>query len=164
MTTEMVSREVMTQALNKMATGILQMLGITPTAEMGLTPWLPTSDDKPVAAIVDLGKMADLVHDVAHNQEGLKAAMSQATHPYGLCDTEGCAPCRDQRRVFAQSLASKIEKASLAQAGAEIDMACRWANQTILRDQLTSVLAAYREAGSPGLIETPADLEFVVTP
>lgn len=164
MTQEMVSQHEMGQAMNKMATGILHLLGIAPTAEMSQTPWLPTSDNQPVPAIVDLGKLADVVHDLAHNNEQMKAAMSQAQHPYGLCNNEGCPTCRDQRRVFAQSIASKIEKASLAQAGAEIDLACQWANQTELRDSLSTVLAAYRQAGSPGLVESEPELELVVTP
>lgn len=164
MTQEMVSQHEMGQAMNKMATGILHLLGIAPTAEMSQTPWLPTSDNQPVPAIVDLGKLADVVHDLAHNNEQMKAAMSQAQHPYGLCHNEGCPTCGAQRRVLTQSIAAKIEKASLAQAGAEIDLACQWANQTALRDSLSTVLAAYRKAGSPGSPQSEPELELVVTP
>lgn len=164
MTSEMVTQAQMGQAIDRMGKAILEMLGIAPTAEMSQTPWISTSDNQPVTAIVDLGKLADVVHDLAHNNEQMKAAMAQAQHPYGLCDNQDCPPCREQRRFFAQSIALQVEKASLAQAGAEIDLACQWANQPELSQQLSTVLAAYREAGSPGLPDPEPELSLVVTP
>ena len=158
---ETVTQDQMGQAMNKMGIGLLKMLGITPTAEMGQTPWLPTSPDAELEPIIDVDKMADLLHGLEHNQEQIVAKMGQLGHGPGLCDeTLKCPPCRDQRRVFATKIAPQIEKAALAQAGSKIDRACEWAKVPELRDQISRVMEAYDLAGSPGFED--ADFEIII--
>lgn len=162
MTQKTVTREEMTQLLVDQGRGILMSLGIPLTAEMGQTPWLPGSDNgdegKP---LLDVGKLADIVHDLKHDQDQIVASMGQLGHGAGLCDDlVNCPPCRDQRRVFATKLAPQIERAALAQAGTEIDQACQWAKVPQLRDQVSQVVSAYRLAGSPGAEDT--DFEIII--
>ena len=161
MAQETVTREEMEKAMNKMGAGFMKVLGITPTAEMGQTPWLPTSPDAEIAPVLDVGKLADIVQDLKHDQDKIVASMGQLGHGAGLCDDlVNCPPCRDQRRVFATKLAPQIERAALAQAGTEIDQACQWAKVPQLRDQVSQVVSAYRLAGSPGAEDT--DFEIII--
>ena len=154
-----VTQEQMGQAMDKMGLGLLKILGITPTAEMGQTPWLSTSSDAEIEPIIDVDKMADLLHGLEHNQQQIVAKMGQLSHGPGLCDDlVNCPPCRDQRRVFATKLAPQIERVTLAQAGTEIDQACQWAKVPELRDQVSQVVSAYRLAGSPGAEDANFDI------
>ena len=169
MATETVTREELTLALEEMKretmTETLRALGITVTSEMGQTLWPDGSSQanngQQPEPIIDVDKMADLMHDLTHNQEALTAEMGKASHLPGLCDNPACPICRDQRRVFSQALSQQVERATQAQSGSEIDRACEWAGVTQLRDQLTNVLAAFRQAGSPGLAKQP-EFEIMV--
>lgn len=162
MATDTVTRAEMTEALEEIRrvtmTETLRALGITLTAEMGQTLWRDGSqanDGQQPEPIIDVDKMADLLHDLIHNQEEMKATMGQSSHAPGLCDVETCTTCRDQRRAFAQKLAPQVEKATLAQAGSEIDLACAWAGLPQLSAKLSEVLAAFRANGSPGVEQAP---------
>ena len=67
MTTATVTRQVMSEALKKeteraekamadLASGLLRLLGLEPTAEMGGTPWLNSSTAK--GSLADRGKLS----------------------------------------------------------------------------------------------------------
>ena len=152
MATKSVTPEQMAKALETQAQGILSLLGIELTAEMGQTPWLHGSEDgeaqKPV---LDLGKLSTAVHDLAHNFEGVKAQLVQAQHPFGLCDSGTCPTCRDQRNALTSRISDEAEAAALSKAGREIDLACEYARDSELRDTLANALQQYRDAGRPGL-------------
>ena len=164
MSSEMVTQEQMAQALNKMGMGILMMLGITPTAEMGQAPWLDISANEGAEPLVNLDQIAGLVHDISHNHEQILASMGQASHPYGLCDSAECPPCRDQRRTFASKLAPQVEKATLAQVGTEMDAACKWAGLTGHLEQVMGAVSNFRDAGSPDLVEPEFNIIFDEVP
>ena len=152
MATKSVTPEQMAKALETQAQGILSLMGIDLTAEMGQTPWLHGSEDGEThEPILDLGKLSTAVHDLAHNVEGIKVQLGQAQHPYGLCDSETCPTCRDQRTILASQISEGIEESALAKAGQEIDLACEYAGVPGLRDTLATALQRYRDAGSPGL-------------
>ena len=152
MAVKTVTPEQMAEALEVQANGILSLLGIDLTAEMGQTHWLRGSEDgegrKP---LLDLGKLSAAVHDLAHNVEGFNVQLTQAQHPFGLCDSETCPTCRDQRTALASQISEGVEEAPLAKAGKEIDLVCEYARAPGLRDTLATALQRYRDAGRPGL-------------
>ena len=152
MAAKTVTAEQMADALQVQATGILSLLGIELTAEMGQTPWLPGSEDgearKP---LLDLGKLSAAVHDLGHNVEQVQVRLAQAQHPFGLCDSETCPTCRDQRTALANQISEEVEEAALTKAGKEIDLACEYAGAPGLRDAIATALQRYRDAGRPGL-------------
>ena len=152
MATKSVTPEQMAKALETQAQGILSLLGIELTAEMGQTPWLHGSENGEAREpILDLGKLSAAVHDLAHNVDGMKAQVVQAQHPSGLCDSETCPTCRDQRTALASQISEGVEEAALAKAGKEIDLACEYAGAPGLRDAIATALQRYRDAGRPGL-------------
>lgn len=162
MTQETVTPEEMRQFLDTSMEGLLKMLGVNPSAEMGQTPWLPTEGGGDHLPVIDLDKMGDLIHSLEHNQQQIVAKMEQQLgHGPGLCDEIlKCPPCRDQRRVFATKIAPEIERATLAQAGSRIDRACEWAKVPELRDQISRVMEAHELAGSPGLEDS--DFQIII--
>ena len=162
MATKSVTPDQMAKALETQAQGILSLLGIELTAEMGQTPWLRGSEDGEVREpLLDLGKMSTAVHDLAHNVQGVEVQLGQAQHPFGLCDSETCPTCRDQRTALANQISEEVEEAALAKAGKEIDLACEYAGDPGLRDTLATALQRYRDAGRPGLDASRESLYLV---
>lgn len=157
MTTETVTRQEMAEALRKesdrtekamadLARGLLKLLGLEPTAEMGQTPWLSSSIAK--GSLADLDKLSATVYQLGQEHEALKANLGQENqHPSGLCTSASCETCVPQR----QRTAKTARELALSQAGDEIDLACEYSMVPSLRDHLTTVLDVYRKAGQPGL-------------
>ena len=157
MTTETATRQEMAEALKKEAErtekamaelgrGLLTLLGLEPTAEMGPTPWLNSSIAK--GSLADLDKLWATVYQLAEEHEALKAHVGQENrHPSGLCTSASCETCVPQW----QRTAKAARELALAQAGDEIDLACDYSMVPSLRDHLTTVLDVYRKAGQPGL-------------
>ena len=156
MTTETVTRQEMTEALRKesdrtekamadLARGLLKLLGLEPTAEMGQTPWLSSSTAK--GSLADLDKLSTTVNQLGEEHEALKAQLRQEIQHSGLCTSASCETCVPQR----QRTAKTARELALTQAGDEIDLACEYSMVPSLRDHLTTVLDVYRKAGQPGL-------------
>ena len=82
MTTETVTRQEIAAALRKesdrtekamadVARGLLKLLGLEPTAEMGQTPWLSPSTAK--GSLADLDELSATVYQLAKEHDTLKA-------------------------------------------------------------------------------------------
>ncbi len=93
MTTGTVTRQEMAEALRKesdrtekamadLARGLLKLLGLEPTAEMGQTPWLSSSTAK--GSLADLDKLSATVYQLGEVPSGPEC---------GFCDitAEDCA-------------------------------------------------------------------------
>ena len=113
MTTETVTRQEMAEALRKesdrtekaiaeLGRGLLKLLGLEPTAEMGQTPWLSSSIAK--GSLADLDKLSATVYQLAEEHEALKAHVGQENqHPSGLCTSTSCETCVPQRQRTAKT-------------------------------------------------------------